>query len=630
MTTDLPRSQDPSESLRNLFGDNRAEWPPEHFGALFVEPAYFSKLTAKRPCLLVGGRGTGKTTTLKSLRFDATAERLESSGKSIDKQMYLGLFVRMNKNRVRAFAGRDLDPQTWQQAFAHYFNLLVCSEFCSLAAWLERIHQRALSVDALQHISLDLAVTPASTIADLHSTIIRSITLLEVFINNPASAARPLFSMAEAPLRCFALRMEQEGLLGGRTVFCCIDEYENLLDEQQAILNTYIKHSEPPLSYKVGVRQNGLRNRNTLSANDLLQTPDDYREIDIADEGFEDFAIEVARLRLERARTIGCLVPASIDDLLDDLSLREEAVLLGCERIADEVRQALRDTPELASYFATRPASELYFLKYWAESENTDILELANDWLHNESQWQTRLDNYGYSSLFWLSHGRKGARIRKHYCGTRVLLSLASGNIRYFLELLETAISIQQGLESRSTTSVLRLSPLAQTLAAREVGRRRLTILEGLAEHGVELKRLVLGIGKVLFELARSPLGRTPEVTSFVVTGANEDLKIVCALLQEGVAYLAFEASPRTKATSPVEMKDDEYRLHPIFSAFFEISHRRKRRTTFSATQLRSILTDSPGRAISSMLASGRQTSSDQLPEQLAFFSTFFEAGDAP
>ncbi|MFW8695887.1 hypothetical protein, partial [Mesorhizobium japonicum] len=88
----------------------------------------------------------------------------------------------------------------------------------------------------------------------------------------------------------------------------------------------------------------------------------------------------------------------------------------------------------------------------------------------------------------------------------RTLLSLAAGNIRYFLELIDTAIGYQLD-EDSSKIAHLTLSPKSQTLAAREVGKRRLNQLEGLADHGVQLKRLVLAIGKVFFELARSPSG---------------------------------------------------------------------------------------------------------------------------
>ena len=92
----------------------------------------------------------------------------------------------------------------------------------------------------------------------------------------------------------------------------------------------------------------------------------------------------------------------------------------------------------------------------------------------------------------------------------------------------------------------------------------------------------------------------------------------------EGVAHLAFDVSPRTKATSVVEMKDEEYRLHPIFCAYFEFSYRRKRRATFSAEDLLLVMEDARG-AIRKLLADRALTPSDEAPPQLEIFAQFYE-----
>jgi len=97
------------------------------------------------------------------------------------------------------------------------------------------------------------------------------------------------------------------------------------------------------------------------------------------------------------------------------------------------------------------------------------------------------------------------------------------------------------------------------------------------------------------------------------------------ALLRNGVAHLAFEASPRTKATSP-ELRDDEYRLHPIFCPFFEYSHRRKRRITLDAGSLMR-LSSNPSQAIAEMLGNRQQVEAAELPEQLAMFTDFYGGG---
>ena len=610
--------------LRQLFGDNRAEWKSSEFGRLFVTPTYQSKLEANKPCFLIGGRGTGKTTALQSLRFDAMNARLESEGIQYSDQKCLGIFIRMNKNRVQAFSGAEVPEHTWGKFFSHYFNLLACQELCELSSWLQEKTYITLPAQDIGLVGDSLGFPNITSLPELKISINREITRLQIQVNNPARDMQLILSMAEAPLREFVAAMNSSGLLGDRVVFCCIDEYENLLDYQQALINTYIKHAEPPLSYKVGVRKNGLRNRRTLDAEDLLKTPDDYAEIEIADEGFEYFARAVAELRLKKAKDEGINIPTQLRDFLEELSLEQEANTLGADKIAARVLDDLKENDiDAFQFFEGKPASQVYFLRYWSESEGTPVSILARDWMRNEGEWLTRLGNYMYASLFWISKGNKGIRIRKYYSGERTLLALASGNIRYFLELLDSAIE-DQLVGGDLGDHLLRISAKSQTIAARTVGERRLNQLEGLADFGVQLKRLVLAVGKVFFERARSPEGKTPEVTSFVLSGPVDKIQQLSKFLAEGVAHLAFEVSPRTKATSDSELKDDEYRLHPVFSAFFEISHRRKRRMTLDAANLLAVLEDNPGKAISALLNGKEQSAEQELPEQLALFSAFY------
>lgn len=622
-----PNHQTQAAKLRQLFGDNRAEWPASNFGDLFVTPTYLTKLEARRPCILVGGRGTGKTTALQSLKFDSCLERLKNAGQTFGDQEYFGFLVRINKNRVRSFHGRD-ETLDWAKYFSHYFNLLACFELCVLTSWLQEQSGKTFPLEAIQAIATDLGILDFSgtSASELGAAIKKQISKLQLKVNNPTSSLEVVLSIAESPLRTFVDALDENGISDGRIIFCCIDEYENLLDYQQAILNTYIKHASPPLSYKIGVRKNGLRNRQTLDGQDLLRTPDDCYEIEIADEGFEYFAKQVASVRLSAARANGVPVPEKLSDFLQDLSLGEEADLLGAGRVAKAVLSELQGT-EAFEYFQSKPAHETYFLKYWQASEDSSLIKLALDWIENEHEWKVRLGNYGYASLFWLSKGNKGARIRKYYCGERIFLALASGNIRYFLELIDCSVSHELS-EGRAFPSILYLSPKSQTLAAREVGERRLNQLEGLADHGVQLKRLVLAIGKVFFELAREPLGKTPEVTSFVLSGKADEISRISNMLNEGVGHLAFESEPGTKLTSRAETREDEYRLHRIFSAFFEISHRKKRRMTFGAQDLIAVLGNHPGRAISSMLENKPQVEEESLPEQLALFSAFYGDGE--
>lgn len=607
-------------NLSNAFGDYRSEWRPDLFGTLFIRPPYFDELEAPRPCLLVGGRGTGKTTALKSLRFDATALRSAASA----QLPYLGVYLRINKNRASAFYGDSLNQLEWDRLFAHYFNLHVSLEFTRLLLWLASNEgQTPLTVEELNRLSSISMVQAAETLDSLASNIKRAIDELEIYVNNSRTQPRPLVSMAEAPLRAF-VELIQARDKTPRPIFCCIDEYENLSDRQQEVINTYVKHSEFPLCFKLGVRRFGLRSRRTSNEDDSLATPDDYSEIDIANSAFDEFATDVANLRLKHVAAACPAVPAEIRLLLPSLTRKDEAALLGAKRIADKVVAELDESGNNAlSERARAVGVDAYFIRFWQESKQSSLLEAAADVLDSTVEFDSRMNNYGYASLFWITKGHKGTLIRKYYCGLETFLGLSSGNIRYFLELVHESIKRHDFVEGAASFVV---EPRDQTMAARDVGKRRLDQLEGFSIHSIAIKRLVLALGRVFFELARSPEGHTPEVSSFVLSGSEKDKEEVTALLMEGVSNLAFEASPRTKATSVAEMKDEEYRLHPIFCPYFEFSHRRKRRTTFDAAVLLGVSTN-PREAIRALLADRTITADDDLPQQLDIFSSFFSGG---
>ena len=66
------RDIDNSELIRKLshqFGNYRAEWNGDDVFSHFTTPGYFAHLEQFRPCVLQGGRGSGKTTTLKGLSY---------------------------------------------------------------------------------------------------------------------------------------------------------------------------------------------------------------------------------------------------------------------------------------------------------------------------------------------------------------------------------------------------------------------------------------------------------------------------------------------------------------------------------------------------------------------------------
>ena len=593
----------------DAFGRFRAEWDDETLGKYYVEPPYFSQLCTPGCALLVGGRGTGKTTALKALCLNTSLTAAEVDS----ERPYAGVYLRINKNRVPAFEDPRLGDDG-RPAFIHYFNLLICQQIVQLA---QSASTTEVPGNLFDRMLSSLGIKDKTDRPDV--AIDSAISQLELFVNNPRRLSAPLWSMPEAPVRALIDDLARLPALQELSFYVCIDEYENLLDWQQSIINTYVKHAEPSLSFKLGVRPYGMRSLATLDSNDLLMAPADYRRIDISEQDLDEFIVDVAE---ERLRVVTDGEATTLDRLLPSLSWDEEADLLGADRHAESVRTWGKSAPEhLREWIISASTAELAFAEFRRNlNPSLSLSQITTIASEQPAVWRNQKNNYGHAMLFWLSQGRRGARVRKYYCGSRTLVGLAAGNVRFLLELMHQALSL---LDSDANISDGVPAEL-QTLAARHVAKGRLDQLAGIPEHGVQLKRLILGLGKVFFELARNPVGSSPEQNTFVVNDTeNESANDIVKLLQAGVAHLALEARPRTKATVDTEIRDEEYRLHPILVPFFEYSYRRKRRLVFDAIQLADLLRD-PTSAIRSILDGRELTPVEEIPEQLMLFDNFF------
>src|SRR5262249_10720987 len=139
------------------------------------------------------------------------------------------------------------------------------------------------------------------------------------------------------------------------------------------------------------------------------------------------------------------------------------------------------------------------------------------------------------------------------------------------------------------------VSPRRQTLAAQEVGRANLEELDGVDVFGAQLTRLVLGLGRIFQVMARQPSGHTPEVNRFYLAADDGEDETVAEgdvlgrqlrqLLTSAVMHVALLRSPGTKLLDEASTRQHDYMLHPIFAAFFQFSHRRKRKMQITPSE---------------------------------------------
>lgn len=620
------------EQLSELFGSYKAEWLKEKLYDLFTEPAYFPELKSVRPCVLIGGRGTGKTTVLRCLSYEGQFILSERNVGEIPNWSYYGMYYRVNTNRVTAFKGTELPPEKWIGLFAHYFNLLLSDLIFQFLEWYQTHIPNSQQLDELActRVAKSFNLVGAKTIRDLAEQLDHLRIEFEASLNNIANKTWPSLSIQGAPIDILLESVSKLPQFKNKNFFFLLDEYENFEDYQQQIVNTLVKHAGQYYSFKIGVRELGLRCRSTLNQNEQLIHPSDYVRINIAeqldDSKFKEFALAVCNARISKINVQDMI--RNIELVLPELSEDNEAERQGITELAEPIKKELRfivkaRDPQNLSVIEKLTSFEAYLIKFWAESKNEGIEETVCDFLKNKSKWDTRLTNYKHALLFTLRRGKRG--IRKYYAGLDIFVKLSARNIRYLLELVDQSLLLH--LQQGGTLSTP-IKPEIQTKAAQKVGQKNLFELEGLSVHGAQLSKLLLGLGRIFQVMATDLSGHSPEVNQFYLEDDSsfdnqKNVAEVEQLLKASVMHLALLRISGNKLIDEAATRDYDYMIHPIYAPFFVFSHRKKRKMKLTGLQLLGLV-NSPRDTIKEILANSNRTIDESLPEQLSLFEGYY------
>ena len=630
------RPEDYRQRLEEVFSGYRAEWLDKRIFELFTEPSYFPQLTASQPCFLEGGRGTGKTTALRCLSYQGQAALRRSRNSEIPGDWpYVGMYYRINTNRVRAFTGPELRATSWIRMFAHYMNIEFCDAIARFLHWYAQRNpdEPTLAKTALRRIAETLHLEDQDTLDRLRNDLDLSRLRFEATVNNIAEATIPPLSMQAAPIDAFMSEVKRLPQFERTSFFFLIDEYENLDVPQQRVLNTLIKHCGELYSFKVGVRELGFKERSTLNPREQLTHPADYRLINITqelEERFSPFAADVCKQRLEQVLGSNLPVPR-LNTLLPELSPELEAEKLGVRdvvaTVAEELQDGAVDNSDFQTWCSNAHPLEMFALSARASTDGITTTEKLRDIISNPTRWEGHYENYKFSYLFAIRRGKRG--IRKYFAGWRVFCLLAASNIRYLLELVDQSLKTHflQGLDP--------LQPVSheiQTRVAQDTGQKYLRELEAISLNGAKLTRLLLGLGRIFQVMAENPIGHTPEVNQFHLDadiGDNEDRKKVEVLVTDGIVNLALLRYPGSKLQQQGDIRQFDYSVHPIFAAFFGFGHRRKRKIELSDRDVLELV-EHPTDAIERIVNRQNRTIDvefeelDELPEQMKLFEGYY------
>jgi hypothetical protein len=366
-------SKETLKKLNSLFGSYRAEWLKGKIFDFFAEPSYFNALQDNRPCVLEGGRGTGKTTVLRGLSYQGQFALLNKNIEAFDNKDFIGIYHRVDTNHVRAFINEELSIDNWKKLFSHYLNLILCREILKFLKWHKKLNPSddVLDEHTCKVFSKSINIkNECKNQDDLLTYIDIEMVEFQSQINNIGDGILPNLSMADIPLKIITEKIIELPQFNNKIFYIILDEYENFEDYQQQIVNTLIKHNTEFYTFKIGVREMGWRIKHTLNLDELLHDPADYVLIPIEQKltksQFSEFAKNVCEQRIRQ------LIPDGaendqylIENALSSLSIEEEAILLKVEK--SEYFNAINSLSDTyKKKISSLSPLYKYFISYWS------------------------------------------------------------------------------------------------------------------------------------------------------------------------------------------------------------------------------------------------------------------------
>jgi hypothetical protein len=346
--------KDVEASLRDMLARNRAEELGYDLWKHFVIPPYYDRLdllTARKPRIIVGGRGCGKTMLVRYLSHDSMFSpdrpRVPDSA-----NRHIGLYWRADTQFANLMSGREIDDTVWLSAFSHMAALILATEVLQSLDSLARRPNSQISLPKLKALNFtDLrAYDPnlPTTKPKLGKELRSRLRSFESWVSDVKKVEEPRFLPGEKFIRGL-IETIQDGLpaLRDHVFRVYIDEYESLTSLQKRLINTWLKMSEPPLIFNLAMKRNSFDLRDTLGPESLSDVHD-FRQHDLEEylreEKYQLFLAEILFLHLQMAGVSD--LPVDVAALRDPDRLEERRKRDYAKRVLGRAAKILPDVSQ--------------------------------------------------------------------------------------------------------------------------------------------------------------------------------------------------------------------------------------------------------------------------------------------
>ncbi|NQX63549.1 hypothetical protein [Paenibacillus qinlingensis] len=566
--------------------------------------SFYSRLLKNKAAVLVGGRGTGKTMLLKSmaLEYKIINKNQEESVNLWDIENHIGCYIRIDTNVVSSFRGRGIEDETWGHLFAHYFNLRISQQ---ITKTLNIIKNKSL----IQKDSLNEFINRYAEIVDfdgeasdlnfVEKDIRRKLDELIKYINNPRKVKEPILTNNGDIFFELCNILAENSQFTGKTWFILLDEFENLSENQQRIVNTLIKINQPPVIFKLAMRPGGWWTQQTLSLTESLEQIADFDLIDyqtdFKHEDYSQLIIEAFNksLSLNQVRNPDFL---DVRNLLPNLGAEDEALLLlnkskrkpeYVERIIAHVNNFTSDTNKqkmlLEKLILEDKPLESRFHLVLLERKMTP----ENIVFLREKQNKKFIELYRHNRIGTLYLLCSDYKARKIYAGFETYVLLSSKIMRNFVALFSRAweLSVDEGFSPLEPKA---FDYLTQSRAAHDVSRDKVFEVKSYPSIGSSLSSFTNQLGRVFEQLNKDERQSQPERNHFAILGdVSNEAK---GILRGALMYSVLQEIPATKLRKDTEIRGSDYLLNRIYAPYYNISIRKMHKLELQSSEFENLI----------------------------------------
>lgn len=617
---------------------NRAEELGYDLWDSFVIPPYYEKLdilNAKKSRIIIGGRGCGKTMLLRYFCHQTvfSKNRKKINGTDIN---HIGLYWRVDTQFASMMDKRGKEDAFWITCFEHFTVLQLILE---LLKSFKSVAESSFKLFTLSDLNSMEVKSPSSfnklcplNIIQLESYIKGEQNYFQTWLNNINKLEQPIFLPFTFVKELIKEITTSTNIFNNSNFYVYVDEYENLLPNQQRLLNTWVKHNEVPLIFNLAMKRNSFANKETLGT-ELLSDIHDYRTIDLesfysVEDKFEVFAAEIILHGLEKNFSIKeplfnvnnlrdstkivdrktteytIAVLKTIEGIFPDVSVKELASQILSEnglqkrllRLISEALKMKQSDIEPSKFIDTNfpEASVITFaLLNRNKAVPQEILNEFNElragraskfsgetnWIHN--------NNVG-CILYLFETSNKPCQF---YSGFHTFCKLSKGNIRHLMELAHKSILRANDINSQLFAKELRVDSIFQAEAAKFASAAFLNEIRTFGRFGNKLHNFTLRLGGVFQHAHLRKTQSESEQNHFAITRGKIELgEKDHELINEALKWSVLSEEKSTKQKSESSTDIIEYVLNPIYSPFFHISYRKKRRIEFTTDDLTILL----------------------------------------